>query len=488
MGREIILLHTNDYHAQLRPLVKRGVGPRGGGPERAALIRSLRRGKEGKTVLVDAGDFSEGSLAATLTRGQVVIDEMNLEGYDLAVPGNHDFALGMEALHEMARRARFPLLAANVADRAGKPIPWLKPYVIRDMDQAKVAFIGVTTPQSQHFLPEEERDLIQFLPPFPVVKETIRQAREEGANVVVLVSHLGYTQDEKLAAEVPEIDVIVGGHNHAFLSQGHWHDRTLITQTGSHGEGVGEIRLTLDEAGNVASKEARVHPVITRRLTPEPEVARLIEGPLKAEEALLNRVVGRTDFTLRLHPETASNFQEILADAVREAGNTPFALVDSSLLAQEIRHGEITAGRLYTALPKDEKVMTVRVSGKDLKKALEDAYDPETEGHLVSSGNREEAWLIPSGFSFELDPDSPKGSRISNLWMGDRPWHKKKIYELSVNAVSLKRVPSLGAGVRDQEKVGIHVRRALEQYILKHSPLDRAHGDGRIGLLHGRLA
>src|SRR5438045_3887931 len=113
---DLYVLHTNDKHGNLRPRPDRSGDEIGGAPQRATLIKALRKGKEDRTVLIDGGDFWQGSLGAKLTRGKVVIDEMNAEGYDAALIGNHDLELGLEALREMAGMAKFPLVSANMRD------------------------------------------------------------------------------------------------------------------------------------------------------------------------------------------------------------------------------------------------------------------------------------------------------------------------------------------------------------------------------------
>lgn len=462
----ITILHTNDYHGKLRSRAADGKSV-GGAPQRAALIRNLKRGREARTFLVDAGDMAQGSLASKLTRGRVVIDEMNSEGYDLAVIGNHDLDWGLKSLEGMAKAARFPMLAANVRSATGDPVPWIKAYVIRDSGAVRVAFVGVTTPDSARFLPESERKLLSFIPPFKAVRETLRQVRKEKPDLVVLVSHLGLQDDRKMARRFPGLAAIVGGHSHSLLPHGQWVGRTLVVQAGSLGEHVGELTLTVRGKKLVRAVE-RLHRVDPARLAADPEVRDLIAGPLSEEAGAYRDIIGISEAPLTRRYRDTSNFPEILADALREAGGTPVAMVLNYGVADELPAGPISRGHLEEVVPWDEKLLTITLSGRALKSALEHSFLDES--HAI---------LVPSGFTYHYDWNKPEGSRVSQITMGGRPLNPRQRYTMTINAHDLRAIPSLARYARDRHDFGL-MREALACYIEKHSPLKKPDSDGRV--------
>lgn len=465
--RRITILHTNDYHGQLRPFVTTSKMTVGGAPQKAALINSLRQGKEAQTILVDAGDMAEGSLAARASKGKVVIKEMNAEGYGLATPGNHDFDWGIGALEGMAKAARFPLVAANVMKADGSRLPWLKPYVIKEISGMKTAFIGVTTVDSKRYLPREEQGLLKFIPPFKAVKQTIRQAKDEGAQLVVIVSHLGLREDRKMAARFPGVP-IVGGHSHTILPAGEKQGKSIIVQAGCRGALVGELTLEVGPDGKVIKAEDHLHVVDTGALAPDRKVARVVAKPLAEEAKAFADVVGYSAFPLRRSFRESSNFSEILADSIRESTGAPYAMVTNFGVAQELPAGPISAGNLGDVVPWDERLYTLEVKGRDLKKTIE-----------ASLSEKYRTLLVPSGFSYEYDRRKPEGHRLTFLKMGSAAVEPKKTYILAMNGHDLGTFNRLEKSATGKTAFGL-MRDALGSYIENHSPLARETPDGRV--------
>ncbi len=256
----LTLLHTNDLHGRVYL-----PGQAQGLTKIATLVRRVRA-EMPNVLLMDAGDIIHGTPEEKAFRGEPGISAMNALGYDVATAGNHEFGFGQDVLRGALRSARFPFLSANVLDeRTGKAWGGLISYIVRTVEGARVAVLGLTTRDTIKF--EWPRTLlgIRFADPVETARALVPRLRdEERADVVIALSHLGALADGLLAAAVPGIDVILGGHSHTTLAEQVWVGDTLILQTGAHGHALGRVDLIVrkgaDGQGRVALINGRPSP------------------------------------------------------------------------------------------------------------------------------------------------------------------------------------------------------------------------------------
>ena len=213
----LTILHTNDTHSQVEPKDNN----QGGCARRMGLIRQERE-KDPDLLLVDAGDFSQGTPYFNLYRGRVEIDAMNYIGYDAATLGNHEFDNGLDSLAMVLRQAQFPIVCANY-DFTGTPVEGLvQPFTIVEKGNVKVGIFGLGCQpkgiiSDQNFLPA------RYLEPYPVAQAMADTLRAQGCDVVVCLSHMGTMGkgqgdvcDSVMVTRTRGIDVVVGGHTHKF--------------------------------------------------------------------------------------------------------------------------------------------------------------------------------------------------------------------------------------------------------------------------------
>jgi 5'-nucleotidase/UDP-sugar diphosphatase len=274
----ITILHTNDLHAMMIPFEEEGQMV-GGFSRISTLINQVRRETE-PVLLVDAGDalVEDQHLEGNYFRGEPVIKFMNQMGYDLAVPGNHDFEFGLKVLAQRAGEARFPYLAANivpVADakqEALEATALLKPYIVSSAAGVRVGFLGLTQPL--HDFPGIEiRDTVQ------VSAELVPRIRQE-ADLVVVVTHQDQARDFEIVDRVLGIDLLLAAHEHANVYEhGLQRGETLIAKTSAWGREVGRVKLTLARgvAGWELEEAAASLMPVTAAVEEDPEVNRLLE-------------------------------------------------------------------------------------------------------------------------------------------------------------------------------------------------------------------
>jgi len=223
---EIIILHTNDMHSRVEPFPENHPkhGGWGGFAQLSQLVKEIRT-RYRKVLLVDAGDFMQGTPYYNIFRGKVEVEMMNHIGYDAVCLGNHEFDSGVDALYDALSRAQFPVVVANY-DVSNTPLNTIvKKYVVKDLEDVKVGITGCGV-SPQGLIPAHLFDGVVWEPPLPIVDDISKQLKEgEGCDIVVCLSHLGFKDGEyndiMLASNSRYIDVIIGGHSHTTLKEPH---------------------------------------------------------------------------------------------------------------------------------------------------------------------------------------------------------------------------------------------------------------------------
>ena len=239
----LTILHVNDYHGRIKPFIDKTNNPQeqvGGAPCLAAMIKRARAKNPGGTLLLAAGDMFQGSPVSNLFHGAPVMDVMNELKFDAMTLGNHEFDWGIAALTRLRKEARFPFLAANIVDSKGNLLSGIRPYTIVQKGHAKVAVIGLTTSEIAYITKPDNLQGLTFPGPEAILPRLIQEVRQQGASIVILLSHLGFEADKRVASAVPGINVIVGGHSHTVIPKPlQTEGGTVIVQAGAYGVYLG---------------------------------------------------------------------------------------------------------------------------------------------------------------------------------------------------------------------------------------------------------
>lgn len=268
-GERLVVLYTNDTHSQIEPLDNtQKNADMGGVVRRKAIIDSIRAA-EPHVLLVDAGDIVQGTPYFTLFKGKAEVTAMNIMGYNVCTFGNHEFDNGVEALAEMVRQSNADYVSANY-DFSRTPLAGLvKPYVLKTFGKLKVGIFGLTV-DPDGLIASDRCEGVQFTDPIEAANRTAAQLKKEGADLVIALSHLGYTKaneadrlvtDPELAAASADIDIIIGGHSHTLIDpkaidsqpdpktpyriKNRDGKEVIITQTGSTGAYFGKLTIEL---------------------------------------------------------------------------------------------------------------------------------------------------------------------------------------------------------------------------------------------------
>ncbi|HLL69862.1 MAG TPA: bifunctional UDP-sugar hydrolase/5'-nucleotidase [Pyrinomonadaceae bacterium] len=425
----VTLLQVNDVY-QISPVDK---GKRGG-LARLATLRKKVLAESPHTLYLLAGDTLGPSVASNIFKGRQMIAAWNATGLDYAALGNHEFDFGDAVLRERMRESKFTWLGSNVFDRkTGKLFGDMPPFVVREFGGVKVGLFGlITTDTKQTSSPGPD---VEFRDPCQTAREMTRQLRTRGARTIVAITHLTIENDKRLARCAPDIDVIIGGHEHTVLQS--LSGRTPIFKMGSDGRNLGRIDLNIySRNGELESVDWEIIPV-TEEVADDAQAAAVIAEYEKKLSAELDLPVGRTTVELDARQETnrsrETNLGSFIADAYRKYANADAAILNGGSIRSNTTYGPgaLTKRDVLSILPFENPVVKIEVTGATLRAALE---------HGVSRVREErEAGLFPqvSGLRFTYDGRLASGSRVTNVTVGGAPLDPAKTYTLAVNTYVL---------------------------------------------------
>lgn len=258
--KHLEVLHTNDTHSCIMPLnpnlADTAVAGRGGFLRRVAMIKE-ERAKNPDLLLIDSGDFSQGSPFYTMFKGDVEVGLMNLMGYDAVTIGNHEFDFGLENMARIFKMAKFPVVCANY-DFTGTCVDGLvKPYVIIKRNGLKIGLFGLS-PQLEGLVDLSKCKGVTYLDPIEVGNRVAAELKhDKKCDVVICVSHLGWLRpdemgDQKLLACSKDIDLVLGGHSHSYFKALRYVNNAdgkavPVDQNGKNAMYVGKLMLSFDK-------------------------------------------------------------------------------------------------------------------------------------------------------------------------------------------------------------------------------------------------
>ncbi len=390
-------------------------------PRLAARVAEIRA--RGPTLVLDAGDGLQGTIEASLSRGEAVVAGYGALGLDAAALGNHDFDYGAEALRARVAAAPYPFLAANVWDRAtGRRLAWknLHPRrLVRVPGGPAVGVFGLCGEDTPWVTMPGNVAGLEFGGAAREAERQARRLRDEGAEIVVGVAHVGGSCADfrdpddlsscdgkrplfRLAQRLPPglVDAVVGGHSHGRVN--HRVNGVALVQTGARAEALGWLTLC-------AGEPARFHPFLRPGDgpgRPDPEVAAAVAPFLAAARAERERLVGvRLATPLTRDRRAPSPFGAAAAQSIRAALGTDFALLNAGSLRLDLPAGEITYGQLYEAFPFDERLAVLELRGDELL-ALLRVLSRQNHGFAQAAGLRWDGAQARTCGGQPLQPDT----------------------------------------------------------------------------------
>ncbi len=469
LKQNLVILFTSDVHCG----INQNFGLAG-----LYEIRKTFEEKGNYTLLVDDGDFIQGEAIGTMTKGGVLTDLMNAVGYDIAIPGNHEFDYGMDRFLELADKAEFDYISANF-NKEGELV--FDPYVIKEFDGVKFAFVGATTPKTlvsstpKYFMDEDGNFIYGFFQDdtgelfYSKVQEAVDAARAEGADYVFAITHLGNEEEcspwryDQLIANTNGIDAVFDGHSH---------DMDQVTMLNKDGEevirsgvgtkmaGIGTLTVTTDGelvnnlltwgGGMSASEMFGFENPVTEAITvataeldaslSEVVATSLVELTINAPDTFDSN--GKP---VRIVRNAETNLGDLCADAYLAMSDADIAFVNGGGIRVSLPAGKITRNDILKVHPFGNAMCVVEVTGQQVLDAL------EWGARVVPSENG--GFLQVAGLTYQIDTELPSSCtqdengmftgvdgeyRVKNVMVGGEPLDLEKTYKLASHNYMLK--------------------------------------------------
>jgi len=407
-------------------------GGKAGGLARVASLKKQLIAQGRTPVLTLGGDFLSPSIASSVFKGQQMVDALNAAALDLATIGNHEFDFGPDVLRQRMKEAKFTWVVSNVWDEAtGKPIGGAVTHVIRRYGPLTVGYFGVCLGGEE--ISRDRRQGVRIEDPFVAAQRTLRALQQRGANVIVALTHLDFADDRRLALRFPQIDVILGGHEH-FPIVAHV-GRTLIVKAGSDARFVGRVDLHQSAPKAPIEKHFEMVP-IGPELPDEPNTARVAQEYESKLGKELEVEVGATETPLNAVAESVrageSNLGNLLADAMRADVKADVAILNAGSIRSNrvFPPGKLLRRDVIAVHPFGGTVCRLEATGAVILAALNHGV-----GRLGESVGR---FPQVSGITFRVDPDAPAGNRVREARVGGQALDPRRVYGLAVGDYMLR--------------------------------------------------
>ena len=427
---ELIIFHTNDTHARIQSSDDNGQSI--GLAEMAAAVKEVKS-KNPATLFLDAGDTLHGMPMITISNGENLIPILNAAGYDAMTAGNHDFNYGSAQLERLAKKLKFPILAANVVRKSnGKNL--FKPYKIFKLDGIKVGVFGLSTPETAYKANPTKVTEVEFLNPVESAQMMIKILRPK-CDVLIAVMHMGVDASseftsERIARETQGIDLIIDGHSHTTLTDGIKIGNTLIAQTGCYEHYLGRVTVEVENHKILSKKAELLDADDVKKIAPVPDkkILALIDDADAQANKLLDEVVSHSDKNLSsyrlLVRRNESELGNLTADAYRWAAKSDIAVVNGGDLRSDLPKGDLRRRDILAVFPFGNTLRIAEIDGKTIRAMLEHSV----EFYPASFGG----FMNVSGMTFSYDPSKPAKHRVEEIFIGGQPLDEDKIYTIAL--------------------------------------------------------
>ncbi len=464
---DVRLIAASDVHGHLAPSTGQVTTEDeedivvGGAAYMAAVVDELRDGQQHSTFL-HAGDLiGDSSDISRLFYEETTVEVFNAMGLDIAAVGNHEFGRGVDELMRLKDGGEpagdygddrslsgmnFELLAANVtwrdSDESIAP-----PYHIGEYGDVRIGYVGMTLEQTPDHVAERTVEDIEFHGEVETMQHILPELHDEGVDVVIAVIHQGGRPDAEpqhiadcadvdgpivdIAEQMPDdVDIIISGHTHRpYICE---FSDMLVTQADNSSRVITSIDLHVDPVeGGLVDAEANQHPV-RNDIAPHEEIEEMVDEYTELRDELRNREIGElTGDAPRSDEDDAvpSPMGRLVADAMREATDADVAFVAPGCVDAGLDAGTITYNKLLYAQPFNDPLVTVTLTGEQLRALLNQQWQTDGDDVKVRQLN------VSQGFSYRFDPDADIDYRVvsDSLQLHGEPIDPDEPYSVTVN-------------------------------------------------------
>ncbi len=469
-NHDITILQMNDSHAYLDlhdeyfwedgEQIYKKVGGYG---RITTYLNHVREENPGSVIALDNGDTIYGTYPAVKSKGEVMIPILNSMGFE-AWTAHWDFAYGPEHLMDFSEKLDHPLLAINCYYEKNDQLVF-DPYKIVVKNGIKVGLIGIAATIVDKTMPDHFSKGIYFTLGKKELPKYIHELKEEkDVDLIVVLAHLGYPQELKLAKEVDDIDVFVSGHTHNRLYEPVEVNGTLMIQSGCHGSFIGRLDLGLGEGGITGYKHRLVE--INESIVPDEEVQEMVDEAKDPHKERLEEVIGETEIGLARDRVMETIMDNVLLKAMIEVSGVQLAFSNGWRYGSPVPPGKMTVEDLWRIIPVNPPISKCEITGEELWDMIEEDLELtfSMNSYKQMGGYVKRCYGINVYFKVE----NPEGKRIHEFFVGDKRLNKDKTYEASF--VTTQGIPAkYGENRRDLD---INAVQALKDYVKSNSPVN----------------
>ena len=426
----IVILYENDVHCAVE------------GYSKLAAMKNELKSEYEYVGVVSSGDFVQGGTLGAVSKGEYIVELMNLVGYDAIAPGNHEFDYTISRLTELYELSETKYISCNFA-KIGEEKTYFEPYTIVSYGDVDIAYIGIITPETitsarpSQFRNENGEIIYTFNESrlYELVQESIDEATEDGADYVIALSHIGYDESGELndVTDVIEntdgLDVVLDAHSHSVIEEKIVKDKSgddvLLSSTGTGFENIGKL--------TIANGEFDTELVKTETYTKtDADVDAYIAEINESYAELGNRKIGESKVELITHNEEGvrlvrtaeTNLGNLCSDALFFVTNADVSYVNGGGLRAPIKSGDMTFNDIYSVFPFNNRIVTAEITGQVLLDMLEMS--------MISYPQEDGAFPHMSGITFSVNKSIPSSIKVDENGFFTKVDGDYRVYDVKV--------------------------------------------------------
>lgn len=422
-----------------------------------SYVDSVRKETNNNVLFLDGGDTFHGTYPVVDSKGEILVELLNDLEVD-AMTAHWEFAYGPEQFNSLVSKLDFPMLAINCYKKEENKLMY-PPYLVKEINGLKIGVIGIAATIIDKVMPAHFSRGLYFTmgnQELPKYIEELKNKKE--VDLIVVLSHLGYPQELKIAEEVDGIDVLLSAHTHNRIYEPAIINNTIIIQSGSHGSFLGRLDLEVENKKIVSHKHEL--KLLDKSVKKDEKMQAKIDRLLAPHRNMLKEVIGKTKTKLvrnRVLESTMDNF--LLASLMMEVPDALMAFSNGWRYGAPIPKGEIRVNDIWNIIPVNPPLSTVELTGRELWDMLEEnlertfAKDPyEQMGGYVKRC---------MGINVYFKIENPAGERIEELFVDGKAVDKDEIYKAVY--VSSQGVPAKYG--TNRKNLDIHAIDVLKKYL-----------------------
>jgi len=427
---KLSIAYMNDVHGYLEPhaeLLYREDGTEivetaGGYARIASVVKDIRNNNP-NTLLFDGGDTFHGTLPVVESKGEALVPILNKLDFD-AMLCHWDFAYGPVQLKKLAGKLGYPVLGINIYNEDGSL--FFQPYIVKEIEGLKIAVIGICSNIIDK-MPKHFSEGLRITDGVNELPHVIKQAKEEGAEFIILLSHNGFPQDVELISKVTGINICLSAHTHNRLYEAVNINDTIIIQCGCHGSFVGHLSIDISNE-KIIDYTYRLIPV-DENIEPDAEVEQMVAAIMKPFKHLKDDKMGETENILHRFDTLNSTMDDFLLKAICAAADVRIGFSNGWRYGVPIAAGAISKWDLHNIIPMNPVVSIVELTGEEIKKMLEENLERTFACNpMKQMGGYVKRCL---GISIKMRIENSKGHRIQQIFVGNEQLGKNNTYKVA---------------------------------------------------------